>query len=398
MASAPLAPADRSAPAAPPAGQRRERRYFPELESLRGIAISQVFAMHSSGWILGGLAGSSSLLVALVMSDRLGVDLFFVLSAFLLSLPFLEDAAGGPRVPVRRYFERRVLRILPAYYVAVVVGTVLTARQLRDLLRGLPYLVFLNPLAVPLRPYSDVWWSLTTEAQFYVVLPLLGILGRSTAGRRLGIAFVLVWAACYVAFLRGVLGPRSFASLSILEGSLFGRAPFFLAGVAAAAVYRAHGATLIARLEAARFMRAGGGDLLLLLLLLGIAAFARWELAIGHGARWEPRYQDRDLVTAVLIAAVLLLLVLAPLRAKRLLVNPLLGGLGVISYSVYLIHLPLMVFLTSYGPLARMVASVPDVRLQMALRFVIVAAACVAVSTLTYRVIERPFLLRKSKL
>src|SRR5262245_41212980 len=140
MASAPLAPADRSAPAAPPAGQRRERRYFPELESLRGIAISQVFAMHSSGWILGvfamhssgwilgGLAGSSSLLVALVMSDRLGVDLFFVLSAFLLSLPFLEDAAGGPRVPVRRYFERRVLRILPAYYVAVVVGTVLTAR------------------------------------------------------------------------------------------------------------------------------------------------------------------------------------------------------------------------------------------------------------------------------
>jgi len=65
----------------------------------------------------------------------------------------------------------------------------------------------LNPLAVPLRPYSDVWWSLTTEAQFYVVLPLLGILGRSTAGRRLGIAVVLVWAACYVAFLRGVLGP-----------------------------------------------------------------------------------------------------------------------------------------------------------------------------------------------
>jgi len=81
-------------------------------------------------------------------------------------------------------------------------------------------------------------------------------------------------------------------------------------------VYRAHGVTLIARLEAARFMRAGGGDLLLLLLLLGTAAFARWE----------PRYQDRDLVTAVLIAAVLLLLVLAPLRAKRLLVNPVLGG------------------------------------------------------------------------
>jgi len=128
MASAPFAPADRSAPAAPPAGQGRERRYFPELESLHGIAISQVFAMHSSGWILGGLAGSSSLLVALVMIDRLGVDLFFVLSAFLLSLPFLEDAAGGPRVPVRRYFERRVLRIVPAYYVAVVVGTVLTAR------------------------------------------------------------------------------------------------------------------------------------------------------------------------------------------------------------------------------------------------------------------------------
>ncbi len=362
------------------------------------MAVSQVFAMHAVGWVFGGLAGTSALFPALVKSDRLGVDLFFVLSAFLLSLPFLEDAAGGPRVRVRGYFGRRALRILPAYYVATVIGTVLLAKQPRDLLRGLPYLVFLNPFATPLRPYSDVWWSLATEVQFYAVLPLLAVLGRSTAGRRLGVAALLVWMASYLAFLSGVLVPRSAAGLLTFEASLFGRAPLFLAGIAAAAVYRAHGASIRERLERARFMRKGGSDLLLVLVILGIAAFSRWQETLGPALLLSPRYQYRDLVTAALVVALLLLLVLAPLRSKALFVNPIFGGLGIISYSVYLIHLPLMIFLIGYRPFASIIRNVPDVRLQPFVVFIAIATACVAVSTLTYWVIERPFLLRKSRL
>jgi peptidoglycan/LPS O-acetylase OafA/YrhL len=398
MRPAPAEPAtDRSAPDALAAQPRPARRYFPELESLRGIAVSQVVALHLSGWTLKGLAGSS-LLAMFVRSDRLGVDLFFVLSAFLLSIPFLEEGAGGSRVPRGRYLERRALRILPAYYLATIVGTVLSAKDPHDLLRGLPYLAFLNVFATPLPPYSTVWWSLAAEAQFYAVLPLLGFLGRSTAGRRLGVVALLLWLAGYLAFLGGIVVPQGFASLANWESSLFGRAPLFLAGIAAAALYRTHGTRIGERLRRARFMRNGGSDLLLVLVLLGVAAVLRWEQVLGPQAAWQPRYQYRDPLTAVLLAALLLLLLLAPVRSKRLLVNPLLGGLGAISYSVYLVHYPLITFLIGCGPLRRIVAAVPDVGLRPSVTFAALAAACVAVSTVTYWVVERPFLMRKARL
>jgi peptidoglycan/LPS O-acetylase OafA/YrhL len=170
---------------------------------------------------------------------------------------------------------------------------------------------------------------------------------------------LILWLAGYLAFLGGILVPQGFASLSSWESSLFGRAPLFLAGIGAAALYRTHGARLGERLHRARFMRNGGSDLLLVLLILGVVALLRWEQALGPQAAWQPRYQYRDPLTAVLLAALLLLLLLAPVRPKPLLVNPLLGGLGAISYSVYLVPYPLMTFLIGCGPLRRIVGPSP---------------------------------------
>lgn len=145
----------------------------------------------------------------------------------------------------------------------------------------------------------------------------------------------------------GALVPRDVAAY---EASLFGRAPLFLAGIAAAAVYRTYGGRIRQRLDRARLMRDGRSDLLLVLLVLGIAAFARCEQALGYRALSTPHYQYRDLVTAALLAALLLLLVPAPLRLKRLLVNPLWEGLGVVSDSVYLVHVPQTMFLLASRP------------------------------------------------
>src|SRR5215475_5521828 len=131
-----------------PAGIRRGSTYFPELESLRGLAILLVFVFHADGVLLAPfrshVGAQSPLPLAFVWAGHSGVTLFFVLSAFLLSLPFLDEANGGRPVSRPHFYERRALRILPLYVAVVVVGTILTSRTLADLWRGLPYLAFLQ--------------------------------------------------------------------------------------------------------------------------------------------------------------------------------------------------------------------------------------------------------------
>ena len=96
--------------------------YMPELESLRGLAILLVVSYHMGLLEIGTTIDPASIPYPLsfVRAGHTGVSLFFVLSAFLLSQPFIAEARGGRRVVRRRYCARRVLRILPLYYTAVV--------------------------------------------------------------------------------------------------------------------------------------------------------------------------------------------------------------------------------------------------------------------------------------
>ena len=143
-------------------GISRGRTYIPEAESVRGIAVALVASFHLDRVVRFFAPPSEPTLInAWMLAGHAGVDLFFLLSGFLLSLPFLADGLGGPRVSVTTYARRRALRILPLYYVVVVVGTMLAAP--RNLWDGLPYLFFLNGfpgMAEPLGYFSAVWWSL----------------------------------------------------------------------------------------------------------------------------------------------------------------------------------------------------------------------------------------------
>jgi hypothetical protein len=123
---------------------------------------------------------------AFVLAGHTGVSLFFVLSGFLLAGPFLAEAAGGARVARRAYAARRVLRVMPAYVAAVTVASIDCAIRPLEVLRGVPYLFFLESIpgmTTPLIPYSDVWWTLATEAQFYLTLPLLAWAWRAVRRR-----------------------------------------------------------------------------------------------------------------------------------------------------------------------------------------------------------------------
>lgn len=144
---------------------------IPCLDGLRAIAVLLVISEHLR---YDSIAGDY--LKWLPFDGRTGVALFFVLSGFLITLLLLDERARRGSIDLRRFYLRRSLRILPAYYVFLVVIAGLAAARLvsttwQDL--GTAALLVTN-----LHPDSEGWtlahtWTLAIEAQFYILCPLL---------------------------------------------------------------------------------------------------------------------------------------------------------------------------------------------------------------------------------
>lgn len=397
------APTD--APDAPrPVGVATSTPYLPELEGLRGVAIALVVAFHVDGILLGpaqtearGAVGSP--LMAYVRAGFTGVNLFFVLSAFLLTLPFLAEAAGGRPVSVRRYFARRALRILPLYWLVVLAIIAWYAQRPSDMTRALPYMLFLHVApgtATVLGRSTIVWWSLATEVQFYLLLPLLPLLLRSRRGRLVGWLALGGYALSYWAFVTG----RTPAVINRYQGavgaSLLGRLPLFICGGLAAWLFLRHGNAIRARLARSYWACRGGGDAVMLLVLLALGLLLRWATRLGHACEFA-RYHYWHVLEGGLWTVVLLLVLLAPLRVRGIVCSRALIGLGVVSYSVYLLHIP--VFETAIMTLARNgVVQIGAWTPIAAAAAALLCAATLGLSMLTYRFIEQPFLRRKERL
>jgi len=382
-----------------PAGIRASDSYSPELESLRGWAILLVFLFHADAAIMGdGRIGTTvSPVQAFVTAGHTGVTLFFVLSAFLLSRPFLEQGRGGRRVRLADFFRRRGLRIMPLYAAVILTAVVLCFQQAGAVIEGLLALFFVNSVtgvARSLLPYSAVWWSLATEAQFYLALPALGLCLRSRVGRAAGLLALGAWAVVYLLLVYDQI-PMSLGSRLQIGLTIVGRAPAFLAGIAAAWIVARHGSRIRAVSNESSVLRNGGADMLLLVSLLVLGILLQEVTSIGF-FRAELVWMAWHVAESLLWSAVVLLVVLAPLRMRPLISNRVLAGIGLLSYSLYLIHEPVihfgMGFMLSHGlPLES----------ALVLRIAVIAGVfgvCAAASALTYRWIERPFLVRKAQI
>ncbi|HEU5406028.1 MAG TPA: acyltransferase, partial [Gaiellaceae bacterium] len=148
--------------------------YRPGLDGLRAIAVAGVFLYHSRiDWLPGGF---------------LGVDLFFVLSGYLITSLLLVEWEARNRIDLRRFWMRRARRLLPALVVVVLAALVLAAIFARDDLahtRGdaissLLYYTNWHEI-VANHSYFNLMgrpsllqhlWSLAVEEQFYVIWPL----------------------------------------------------------------------------------------------------------------------------------------------------------------------------------------------------------------------------------
>ncbi|MDP4198217.1 MAG: acyltransferase [Bacteroidota bacterium] len=203
------------------------RGHYPALDGLRGLAVLMVLSHH---FVLGYSASGRvhALLGHLTLFMWSGVDLFFVLSGFLIS-GILLDAKAQPKY-FRTFYARRVLRIFPLYYGAVFAIFVLLPLLGMDAVnsRSIYYWTYLTNVDVALHGWPNQiishFWSLAIEEQFYLLWPLVIFLIPITLLRRFLPALLLLpMAMRLIASLNGSdILPLHVGTLTHCDGLIMG--------------------------------------------------------------------------------------------------------------------------------------------------------------------------------
>ncbi|MDA0568022.1 acyltransferase [Streptomonospora sp. S1-112] len=199
------------------AGLPQVRGHVEALDGVRALAALMVLVFHVA--IETGAALAPGVLGALLATGELGVPLFFALSGLLLYRPWARAAFDDTPLPrARPYLWRRALRVLPAYWLVAVVALLLWSREHLNSgavwaqVMTLTYVFDTDPWYVGTGPYGlGQTWSLSVEATFYALLPLLALLlhraaargrpGPAVRGRRLLVGLALITAVGVLALL-----------------------------------------------------------------------------------------------------------------------------------------------------------------------------------------------------
>lgn len=350
------------------------------LDGLRGIAAIAVVTYHAWLYKAGTEPFSSrreGLFDDTIHELRLGLTCFFVLSGFLLFTPWVKAAIEKrPSPKLGPYALRRIARVAPAYYLALLGSIALLWGRRGD-----------DP-AIRLPPSEDLWtyfvfaqnfqtdtvlkldppmWSLATELMFYAVLPVFGWVAMRKLWHH-GRTGLLV--ACGIMFGGGVafnawLAADPDLNAYVLSKQVPAFATYFALGMLAAVV--AHGWRTSSR--TILWTLYGGG---MLAVLLGAWWAADW------GVRAD-RVQWRDTGAALGFAAIIVAAWIST-RPARFLVWPPFVWVGIVSYGIYLWHVPFMVWLRAEDMLP---SSTPGT-------LAIVAIPTLLVASVSWYRIEKP--------
>ncbi len=340
-----------------------ELGYRPALDGLRALAIVAVLLYHTGGLLPGG---------------TVGVDLFFVLSGFLITTLLLEEMSATGSLSLRGFYHRRVVRLLPALVVMLVVLLLLSAlvatalhRSLgKDLFGVVAGIGYFSNLAMTAEPTTMSMpgelrhlWSLAAEEQFYLVWPV--VLCFVLRGR-VRIALIVVSAGAVLMSARQFQLYADGASWERIGFGIDTRNVSILVGCMLALFLALPGRP---RLEKAGWL---GPPAAACVIAFFFVDFGR-QLFAG------------PLIVFAICCAVLILGVLdgrSPL-ARALSLSPVVF-VGRISYSLYLWHFPVFVIM-DVNKSGVVPAAVPAL------------AITVALALASYYLIEVPFLRRKPK-
>lgn len=345
--------------------------YMPGIDALRAIAVLAVFFYHSSvSWMPGGF---------------LGVDVFFVISGYLITSLLLSEYRRAGHLRVAKFWLGRARRLLPAVGVFIALTMVVAAivePDRIDSLRGdaiASLLYFVNwHFIFAHQSYFEQFqtpslfrhlWSLSVEEQFYLFWPLLFAAGMSLFGRKRLIVGVIAGALASVALAWLLFHPGQDAS-RVYYGTDT-HAVGLLAGVALALLWSPSG---LRRGPSGRWsgpLLDGAGVLALAYILFSFWQVHDYDLSLYHGG-----YLALAIITAILIAV----LAHPAARLGGLLARRPALWLGLRSYSFYLWHWPVLVLTPVIGIAISKGVLIPAQ---------LILTLCLA--DLSYRFVELPF-------
>jgi peptidoglycan/LPS O-acetylase OafA/YrhL len=364
------------------------RSRFPALDGIRALAVTIVFAFHYGGGAQGGLLMRA--LNAARLQGWAGVDIFFVLSGFLIT-GVLYDTRNDSGY-FRRFYARRCLRIFPVYYLVTVALLLLTpVFRYRWHAAHLLFLVYLGNFLADLAPalypiharihaadaYIGHLWSLCVEEQFYLLWPLLVWIVRDRLkllSAAIGLSIVAFLLRCWMVF----------GGADLHGGWLLKMLPFkmdaLLIGATLALLLR--GTSAPRWQQGCKWLLACGGGAIAVLALLARDQYDLWMPTIG--------FTLIALTSAGLVGSALdpesIVYPFLTLRPLRL--------LGRYSYGFYVYHL---LFPSAWAALtawltmrlhSRMLASAGVLVVNFAVTFLVAKAS--------YELFEAPFLSKKS--
>lgn len=344
-------------------------QFLPEIDGFRFLAISAVVIAHvafvfTRNGARGAPADPAHLAVTHFLErGTFGVEFFFVISGFILALPFLRHYVhGGPPVAIGRYYLRRLTRLEPPYILCLIafyaasfiLGESDMAREdyVPTFLARLLYshgLIFGKPPVL-----NGVTWTLEVEVQFYVLVPLFVRIFTLSATVRRGLLFAMV-------LLWPLIPWTSNRALISLAASIH----YFAAGFLLADLYL----DVIRRKPLANLRN----DLLAILVFASVLV---WPLA---------EFERPKLLCLQILA--FYFLVFRSVVLRQFFTNPWITAIGGMCYSIYLLHFPLLVLIDRILWKAAPSLGFP---LGLPLLALVGTPAVLLVSGLFYLLIERP--------
>lgn len=388
-------------------GVREAIGYIAAVEGLRGVAVLWVMLFHycvvrSTGardpWI--ATVDASWVASVVIRNGYLGVDLFFLITGFLLTLPWFRNALQDlPAPAAAAFYERRVRRIVPAYYVQLAMLFFVFV----PLLRGLDYwrqdlwfllfnlgahlsfLHYTTPFTSASLSINGPLWTLALEAQYYLLLPLIAPLfvrwPLRTAAAMVGVAAGWRWLSLHdlETLVQYEMRIGSWWNLpestirQLVASQLPGYLGHFALGIVAG---RAWLHWRDARLGVAPRAAAAVTAAAALIVLYWL--YAAGGAVVGPMA-WLVSVASMAIAMAALVSTGL------PL-AGAVLGNPALAFVGKVSYSAYLYHLPLLLLANHAWPALDHWGVFP-----------VYIATVLALSWVSYRCVEAPFMRRATR-
>lgn len=352
-------------------------RFIPELDGLRFVAIAMVILYHLNGYLIAKTTfyehdATSDWLCRAALVGNHGVELFFVISGFILALPFAAHHLKQARpVSLRAYYLRRLTRLEPPYFATIFLLMLLSAVMTRTIalpLNGhlLASLFYMHNLMYgTFSPVLGVAWSLEIEVQFYVLVPVLTLVFavRNSRMRRFVLgAAIMLCLALQAVFFGGHSHPR-------LQLSILNYLQFFLLGFLLADLFLTEWATAQKRTYLWDCISIAGWPILFF--TLRFSTVAHWA--------FPP------------LLFVLYVGVFRGVVSNRLLSTPWITAIGGMCFSIYLIHYEVI---SAVGRVTKRFGERLPNPAYLACQFVMVGAAIVLVCGTYFVLLEKPCMRR----